>query len=152
MFSRGQAALEYLMTYGWALIVVALAVGILVFIAQPPGSTFRCNSSDPNILVKGHDFPQYSSGSGGSRWGETCGDWQIWEGTIVLQNATGKNIEIVDAITEGYFFTFLTFGIGFLRPAIGYSFTASMGESKYHRWSRCVKILRERKYVVRRLP
>ena len=104
MFSRGQAALEYLMTYGWALIVVALAVGILVFIAAPPGDDFRCNSSDPNFIIKGHSFTEvYSVGDDG---GFQCDDYESWGGRISVVNAKGQEIQITEATTEGYFIAF----------------------------------------------
>jgi len=50
MNKKGQAALEYLMTYGWALIVIAIVVGVLVFIVAAPTGNVRCSSSDPTKL------------------------------------------------------------------------------------------------------
>ena len=50
MNKRGQAALEYLMTYGWALIVIAIVIGVLVFIVASPTSTIKCTTSDPGVL------------------------------------------------------------------------------------------------------
>jgi len=50
MNSRGQAALEYLMTYGWALIVIAIVVGVLVFIVATPTGGVGCNSNQPGKL------------------------------------------------------------------------------------------------------
>ncbi|MCX8194857.1 MAG: hypothetical protein N3G22_02005 [Candidatus Micrarchaeota archaeon] len=41
--TRGQAAMEYLMTYGWAILVIAIALSILVLInpfSPPPGCRF----------------------------------------------------------------------------------------------------------------
>ena len=32
MNKKGQAALEYLMTYGWALIIIAIVMGVLIFV------------------------------------------------------------------------------------------------------------------------
>jgi len=53
MDSKAQAALEYLMTYGWALIVIAIVVGVLVFIVSSPAGNIVCNSDDPaKIMVK----------------------------------------------------------------------------------------------------
>ncbi|MCX6799010.1 MAG: hypothetical protein NTW59_02855 [Candidatus Diapherotrites archaeon] len=53
MNKRGQAALEYLMTYGWALIVIAIVVGVLIFIVSSPAGGVVCSSSDPaKILFK----------------------------------------------------------------------------------------------------
>ena len=39
MNSQGQAAFEYLMTYGWALIVIAIVVGFLIFTVNNPQQT-----------------------------------------------------------------------------------------------------------------
>ena len=50
MNSRGQAALEYLMTYGWALIVIAIVVGVLVFIVATPTNTIQCTSNAPSKM------------------------------------------------------------------------------------------------------
>jgi uncharacterized protein (UPF0333 family) len=47
MNSRGQAALEYLMTYGWALVIIVVVAGILFFIMSSPTAGATCNSSDP---------------------------------------------------------------------------------------------------------
>ena len=50
MNSRGQAALEYLMTYGWALIVIAIVVGVLVFIVATPTGNMNCTSTGPGRI------------------------------------------------------------------------------------------------------
>jgi hypothetical protein len=47
MNSRGQAALEYLMTYGWALVIIVVVAGILFFIMSSPSGGVVCQSSDP---------------------------------------------------------------------------------------------------------
>ena len=50
---RGQAGLEYLMTYGWALIIIATIVGVLTFLVSSPTGKVACTSSDPaKILLK----------------------------------------------------------------------------------------------------
>ena len=36
MDSKGQEALEYILTYGWALIVIVIVVGVLIFIVSTP--------------------------------------------------------------------------------------------------------------------
>ncbi|MDD5163018.1 MAG: hypothetical protein PHD95_02305 [Candidatus ainarchaeum sp.] len=51
MNSRGQAALEYLMTYGWALVIIVVVAGILFFIMSSPSSGVVCSSSDPTKMV-----------------------------------------------------------------------------------------------------
>ena len=76
MEKKAQAALEYLMTYGWALIMIATVIGVLVFIVGSPASEIVFNSSDPTkFVVKG------SSIEGA-------------EMTVILQNTTGGEITI----------------------------------------------------------
>jgi len=78
-----QAALEYLMTYGWALILIVAVVSVLVFVMGNQTSTITFSSSDPTkILMQ----------AGG-----------ISDGTaqIKLQNITGGNIQITSVSLEG---------------------------------------------------
>jgi len=84
MDKRGQAALEYLMTYGWALIVIAIVVGVLVFIVSSPGGDVVCSSSDPaKINVKASQVASAPT------------DAQDDFGTIILTNLTGGNMSNV---------------------------------------------------------
>lgn len=49
---KGQSALEYLMTYGWALVVIVIAVAALVVLINP--STIQGNTCDAklgNIII-----------------------------------------------------------------------------------------------------
>jgi len=52
MERKGQAALEYLMTYGWALIVIAIVVGVLVYIMSSTTGGATCTSNDTSIIIK----------------------------------------------------------------------------------------------------
>ena len=53
MFKKGQAAMEFLMTYGWAILVVLIAIGVLIFLVGNPsnlvgdriGTPFNCGTS-----------------------------------------------------------------------------------------------------------
>ncbi len=38
MFKKGQAAMEFLMTYGWAILVVLIAIGVLIFLVGNPSN------------------------------------------------------------------------------------------------------------------
>jgi len=83
--SRAQAGLEYLMTYGWALVLIATVVGVLVFIVSAPSSNPTFSSSDPTkILLKGGSI------DGG-------------EAEVLLQNLTGGHITIVSVALGGSF-------------------------------------------------
>jgi len=77
--NNAQAALEYLLTYGWALILIATVIGVLVFVVMTPSSQVVFSSSNPTkILMKG-------SAITGSM------------AEIRLQNITGGNIDITSA-------------------------------------------------------
>ena len=47
MNKKTQAGIEYLMTYGWALILVVTVIGVLVFIVSTPIQDVTFRSSDP---------------------------------------------------------------------------------------------------------
>jgi len=84
MNQKAQAALEYLMTYGWALILIVSAIAVLVFIVSSPASSITFSSSDPTkILVRG---------------GAVIGS----DAEIKVQNITGGRIEITAIMGEGY--------------------------------------------------
>ena len=71
---KAQAALEYLLTYGWALIAIATIIGILVFTAGGGVNTASCTTF-LNLVCKGIGVD-----------GDTL--------VLVLQNATGQTITI----------------------------------------------------------
>jgi hypothetical protein len=55
---RGQAALEYLMTYGWALVLIVTIASILFFVMSSPTSGVTCTSSDPaKMPVQSFNIP-----------------------------------------------------------------------------------------------
>lgn len=64
MSARAQAGLEYLMTYGWALVLIAALVGVLVFIFTPPqeGIVFSSDSRE-FVVVSGKVEPEAGSDS-----------------------------------------------------------------------------------------
>jgi hypothetical protein len=98
MNKRGQAALEYLMTYGWALIVIAIVVGVLVFIVVSPTTEIKCNTSDPSkILVKAFQIKNTAAA------GATIG-------TIRLTNITGGNMTMKSCWGTGAFAQTVPFG------------------------------------------
>ncbi|MCX8174957.1 MAG: hypothetical protein N3E51_02015 [Candidatus Micrarchaeota archaeon] len=65
---RGQAAMEYLMTYGWALLVIVIVIAILLIInpfSPPQGcrfddAAFTCNN--PVVSTNGGIFMQITNG------------------------------------------------------------------------------------------
>jgi len=83
-FSKAQSSLEYLLTYGWALILVASLITILVFIVSSPASEVFFSSSDPTkIIMKG-------------------GAIQGTDVIVRVQNATGGSLNISGISETGY--------------------------------------------------
>lgn len=83
MNSKAQSGLEYLMTYGWALVLLTAVIGILIFIVGSPGQNATFSSSDPTkILI-----------SAGAIQGITT--------TVVLKNITGGSIVITNISPTG---------------------------------------------------
>jgi hypothetical protein len=82
--SRAQAGLEYLMTYGWALVLIAAVVGMLVFIVGAPAQEAQFTSSAPNKFLLKSD---------------TITDEGI--AMVVLQNITGGSLTIDDIVEDG---------------------------------------------------
>ena len=78
MDKRGQSALEYLMTYGWALIVIAIVIGVLIFVTSSTSGGIVCQSGSPNMVLKETSFNPGASGVG-----------------FTLQNATSGTITVV---------------------------------------------------------
>ena len=54
MERKGQSALEYLMTYGWALIVIAIVIGVLVFIMSTTTAGANCTSDNTQLIYVDH--------------------------------------------------------------------------------------------------
>lgn len=80
MKKRSQAALEFLTTYGWALLVILILIGALAYFGVLNPQRFlpdRCNISP----------------------GFTCDEYQITDGniTVILTNKLGAAIQINNA-------------------------------------------------------
>ena len=55
--SRGQSGLEYLMTYGWSLIVIVAIIAALVLLLNPPiEKGITCNPKLGDFLVQQHSI------------------------------------------------------------------------------------------------
>ena len=94
---KAQAGLEYLMTYGWALVLIVTVAGVLFFVMAPPTNNFVCRSSDPTkIIVQHYNLPfdqTYFSTTGKYAWGYIF-SYEELQGEMILQNATGGAITI----------------------------------------------------------
>jgi hypothetical protein len=51
MNRKAQSALEYLMTYGWALIVIAIVIGILWYVTSNATGGVQCSAKSQNFKV-----------------------------------------------------------------------------------------------------
>jgi hypothetical protein len=80
---RGQSALEYLMTYGWALVVIVIAVAALVVLINP--STIQGDQCD----AKFGPFTVSQS------------DVNASATTLVLVNQTGQTVNFTGASVSG---------------------------------------------------
>jgi len=56
MDKKGQSALEYLMTYGWALVVIVIVIAALVFLIQPSQVGGNTCSTTSGILITNHQL------------------------------------------------------------------------------------------------
>jgi hypothetical protein len=84
MGKRAQAGLEYLVTYGWALVLVSALIGTLVIVLNNPEGNNGFSSSDAaKVLVRG------SSLSGNTQ-------------TIKLQNITGGEMKLTYLGSPGF--------------------------------------------------
>lgn len=81
--NRGQSALEYLMTYGWALVVIVIAVAALVVLINP--GTIQGNQCDTK-------FGQFTV----SQSNVTAAQTQL-----VLVNQTGQSVTFFSADING---------------------------------------------------
>jgi hypothetical protein len=87
MNSRGQSALEYLMTYGWALVVIAIVIGALVFLMGQSTNAQTCTMSP---AAGGIGYLDHSIASNGTM-------------TLKLRNDSGKTIRDVNFSYSGGF-------------------------------------------------
>lgn len=86
MKCAAQAGLEYLMTYGWALVLVATIVGVFVMIVGTPASTVSFSSSDQaKIMLKGSGI---------------ASDGKV---EVIAQNTTGGAISVIGFFLGGDF-------------------------------------------------
>lgn len=88
-FSRAQAGVEYLITYGWALVLIVTFASVLFFVFSPPaGEKIDFSLSDNNrFLLKSGNV----AAGGGTNKAE-----------LLLQNATNHSIPIVGTSSTVY--------------------------------------------------
>ncbi|MEK6970085.1 MAG: hypothetical protein AABW68_00120 [archaeon] len=80
---RGQSALEYLMTYGWALVVIVIAVAALVVLINPQQITGNnCDSKLGNFVISQSNLT-------------------TTQGQLVLVNQTGQGVNSITMTATG---------------------------------------------------
>jgi hypothetical protein len=85
---KAQAGLEYLMTYGWALVLIASIIGVFVILIGTPTGQISFTSSEPTKMpVKGSS---YDTAKGFVE--------------IILQNITGGGISITKVTLDNAVF------------------------------------------------
>lgn len=82
---EGQGALEYLMTHAWAMIAIAVVIGVIIFVLGNIQGGTGCTSDDTKIVYYDHAVSETN------------------ELTLILQNATGHSIEEASAKFLGDF-------------------------------------------------
>ena len=108
MKNKAQAGLEYLMTYGWALVIIVTVIGVLFLVIGSPTNKFTCKSTDPTkiVLQSYSDFSwstNYYNENSPCSYNDPNDCWfGMWgysgsgdpESKIVLINATGGAITL----------------------------------------------------------
>lgn len=89
---RAQAGLEYLMTYGWALVIIVTVVGVLFTVVNPPSNQVSFSVDSRNFIVKSSNTV---SGSPPTF-------------TVEIMNISGKQISISQVTTDNFTLTYPT--------------------------------------------
>lgn len=90
---KGQSALEYLMTYGWALIVVAVIIGILWYVTSGTTGGIVCQTNKNTFTVK----PEFNIGPDAVQFS--------------LKNGTGDTITLASDCVSATDGTYITEGV-----------------------------------------
>jgi len=88
MNSKGQAGLEYLMTYGWALILIVSVAGILFFVLSPPTSSITFRVDTTNFLMRSNNVVPGTTDA-------------LSTYTVEIQNASGRAMTITGLTPTG---------------------------------------------------
>ncbi len=84
---RGQAALEFLMTYGWAILVVLIAIGALAYFGVLNPSRYLPNSCTIVAGIACNDFKLAAAGGGTAQ--------------LILRNGMGDDLKSVTIAVTG---------------------------------------------------
>lgn len=94
MNKRGQAAMEFLMTYGWAILAAIIAIGVLAYFGVfSPGKYVTGSAvSNPPFYINAWNVQQdYDSGTAGDQAGVT----------LELRNNGGEDYTIQSVVVAG---------------------------------------------------
>ena len=111
MDNKGQSALEYLMTYGWALVVIAIVIAALVFLLGQSTNASNCSMSPAAGAI---GYVDHAIAADGTL-------------SIVLRNDSGKTITTVGYVYGGDFTAAADMGNGPFNSAEEFTVTAASG-------------------------
>ena len=100
MDSRAQAGgMEYILTYGWALVFLFTVVGVLILVTNSPSEKMTCTLSDnEHFIFKDFYIPFDEENSGGQNlyWGDNSIAFGFGElpAELVLQNVSNEPLKI----------------------------------------------------------
>ncbi|MBN1940652.1 MAG: hypothetical protein JW772_00555 [Candidatus Diapherotrites archaeon] len=99
---RAQSTLEYLLTYGWVLVLIITIAAIAFFVLNaPPEDNFLCHSTDESkIAVETYSIPYSKTYVGFMCARQTCELWGMNvvgdpPGKMVLRNTSNEELRIV---------------------------------------------------------
>lgn len=97
MDKHAQVGLDYLLSYGWTVILIASLVGVVFFLLSPSTIEFECRvNNQRNLLFE--NISGFSYG-GGPEQAEFWGG-----GKIEMQNISGGKITVTELKKDGYFY------------------------------------------------
>lgn len=150
---KGQAAMEFLMTYGWAILVVLAAIGALAYFGvltpgnlMPPKSTFQApfiNTESAVIRVSGADVTiqvPMTNGNAGSVTINTTASSAVGDNDCSTIGAVSTNdADDVIASNDEFIITWTCTGASAglnvgdkFRTNIGFSYATSSGLVRTH--------------------
>ena len=97
MFKKGQAAMEFLMTYGWAILAAIIAIGVLAYfgVFSPGKLVGGTGVVNPPFAVDEFNIINDGGGAGQDRVSLAVGQNLGESITLELQDGTADGVEVV---------------------------------------------------------
>ncbi|MDO8508754.1 MAG: hypothetical protein Q7S27_03665 [Nanoarchaeota archaeon] len=101
MFKKGQAAMEFLMTYGWAILAAIIAIGVLAYfgVFSPGKLVGSTGVVNPPFAIDEFNIINDGGGAGQDRISLAIGQNLGESVTLELQDGTADGVEVV--LTDG---------------------------------------------------